>query len=350
MESNQTNQEAIASKTPAQIAKSMDNSGVDTTVHRLVLQCSIRRKVGLVGLPGTDPNERVYKIGSSLDRTTAKNLKGVTDEIEALFMPAIIGVAPNDNSFQKLVNEYWGNISIFIPADDTSKKAEDQGKVIKVELSITGAKLKDAIEYEIDIVKKVALINEYIVKGRIKIEATQVPDYILLCYLTKYNRVAKDITLVNMSPKIFFYIYNKSTATKVQMSSIEMRTKAINYFNELSKDDAKLDQMLVMFNLLPTSYDTKEDKLIALDTEYNRNTENLRRFVDYMEDKNLSLKYLILYATKKGKLTNHANTEAYYYNQVPIGKTLNEAILFLGDNTNSEAIAIKSALEKEINY
>lgn len=349
MDTNQTNQ-GVTPQTSVQQAKATDNAGADRTVSTLTLQCSIRRKTGLVGLPGTDPNERVYKIGSSLDARTMKNLKGIDGEVERLYMPNVMGVASTDNNFQTLVNEYWGNISAFIPADDPTKKAEDQGKVIKISLSITGSKLRDAIEQEVDIVRKLEIINEYIGKNRITMDNAQIADYILLCYAAKYNRVARDITFIHMSPKIHFYIYNKSTAIKVQMSSIEARTKAINFFNELTNDEKKLDQMLVMFNLLPTSFETKEDKLIALDFEYNKNTDTLKRFVDYMSDKNLELKYLILYATRKGKLTNHANTEAYYYNQVPIGKTLTEAILFLGDETNSEAVAIKNALEKEITY
>ena len=345
MENTPTNEQA---GNAVQQSKATDNSGADRTVNTMVLQCSIRRKSTLIGLPGTNPNDRIYKIGSALDATTKKSLKGVTDAVEKKFMPSIIGVAPTDNNFQNLVNEYWANISVFIPADDPTMKAEDQGKVLKIRLEVTGSKLKEAIENEIDIVAKLELINKYIAIDRITVTETNVADFILLCYAVKYSRVAKDISLVNMSPKIFFYIYNKSTATKIQMTSIELRTKAINAFNELTDNEDKLNQLLVMFNLLPTSYESKEDKLIALDFEYNRTPENLKRFVDYANDKNLELKYLILYATKKGKLSNPTNTESFYYNQIPIGATLNEAILYLGNESNSEAVAIRETLKKEI--
>lgn len=338
-------------QTPAQQSKATENAGADTTtIFNVPLHCSIRRKASLIGLPGTDPNDRVYKIGSSLDSTTAKNLKGISDELERMYMPAIIGVSSTDNNFQTLVNEYWGNISVFIPADDPSLKAEDQGKILKINLQVSGSKLKDAIEAEIDIAKKIELINQYIVKGRITLTHSQIPDYILLCYCIKYNRVARDISLVNMSPKIFFYIYNKSTAIKSQLNSIELRSKAIDFFRELRTNEEKLDQMLVMFNLLPTTFESVDDKLIALDSEYNKSNVNLARFVEYMSDPQLEIKYLILYATKKGKLTNPSNTESYYYNQVPLGKTLNEAILYLNNDTNSEAVAIRETLKKELKY
>lgn len=344
---NQTNPNLSA----VQQSKATNNAAADTsTIHTVSLQCSIRRKSSLIGLPGTDPNDRVYKIGSSLDIKTGKNLKGISDVLEQKFMPAIIGINYTDNNFQTLVNEYWGNISVFVPADDPTIKAEEQGKVLKINLEVKGTKLKDAIENEIDLVSKINLINKYIEQDRVTVPFQQIPDYILLCYCLKYNRVARDISFVNMSPKIYFYIYNKSTAIKMQLTSIELRSKAIDFFRELKDNEEKLNQILVMFNLLPTAFESLDDKLIALDYEYNKSNIELAKFVEYMSDPQLETKYLIIYATKKGKLTNPSNTEAYYYNQVPLGKTLNEAILYLNNTTDSEAIAIKETLKKELKY
>ena len=89
------------------------------------------------------------------------------------------------------------------------------------------------------------------------------------------------------------------------------------------------------------------DEVIALDSEYSKSPETMQKFVDYASDENLDLKYLIKLATKKGKVTNPSNTDAYYYNQVLLGKNINEAVLFLKDDA-SENRNIKSALEREV--
>ncbi len=91
-----------------------------------------------------------------------------------------------------------------------------------------------------------------------------------------------------------------------------------------------------------------DDKVIALDRYYNKNIESMERFVNWAKDTDLNLKYLVRYATQKGKLMSPSNTDAYYYNQVLLGKNLNETVLYLKDETNAEAQAIKRTLEKEI--
>lgn len=348
MENQNTSNTNAPIQSPSEVAKAMNVVPTDKSAQTFILQCAIRRKQSLVGLPGSDPNERVYKIGSSLDSITKKNLKGITGELEKMFMPAIIGVNHSDNGFQTLVNSYWGDISVFVPADDAALKPEEQGKVIRVPFTLKGRALKDKVEAATDIKVKVDLLNDALENGDARINDEKETDYILLNYCLKYNRVAKDISLVGMSPKIFFYIYNKNVATKVQLSGIELRSKAINFFTEIRGNESKVNQVLVMFDLLPTSFDDLDDKLIALDEAYNKNTYNMQKFVEMVSDKNLEIKYLITYATRKGKLTNPALSEAYYYNQVLLGKTLEEAVLFLNDTTNAEAQAIKTTLEREI--
>lgn len=336
-------------QTPSQQAKQMSNAGTtDNTIGTVSIQCCIRRKPSLVGLPGSDPKERTYKIGSSLDTVSKKSLKGITGEVEKKYMPLIVGINSTDNDFQTRVNEYWANIGVFIPADDPNLKPEEQGKVINIKLTVKGAALKTKIEAETDIAKKLDIINDGISKNLIELSENAVTDYILLCYCVKYSRVAKDISLLHMSPKIFFYIYNRTTATKVQLSSIEIRNKAINFFMKIKDDENKVNQLLVMFNMLPTNYETLDDKIIALDEVYNRSQANMEKFANLENDSTLALKYLVIYATKKGKLHNPELTDAYYYNQVLLGKTLDDSVRFLADKTNTEAQQIRETLEREI--
>lgn len=333
---------------PSEQSRATPNVGADTKKTKLSINCSIRRRPSLIGLPGTDPNARIYKIGASIDSRTRKNLKGVDGIVESKFMPSIIGTNVNDNSFQEKINEYWGNIGVLIPADEDFLKEEVRGKIIKIDLTVTGAALATKVEAETDIEKKVNMIKEGIEGDLITIAYDHVPDFILLCYALKYSKVAKDFTLLDRSPKIHFYIYNKSASVKAKLTTIQLRNKAITEFAKLAENEEKVNQLLVIFNKLPNEYDTFDDKLIELDSVYNLNIANMQKFVDAMEDTDLALKYLITYAVKKGKLHNPPNTDAYYYNQVMLGGSMYDAVLYLKNEDNTDARLIKETLIKEI--
>ena len=343
----QNDREGVTPLSAMQQSKVTANTSTDSSEHTLVINCAIRRRPALVGLPGTDPNDRVYKIGSSIDQRTKKNLKGIEGELEEKFMPSIVGISHKDNSFQEKINEYWGNISSFIPAEDTVLRDELRGKVLRIQCTVKGKANKDKIESEVDIEKKVELIKKGVEKGLITIDFNDVPDFVLLAYCLRYSRVAKDVSLLDMSPKILFYIYNKAAAVKTKLNTIELRNKAIQLFTGLKDDEQKVNALLVMFNLLPTDFDDLDDKLIALDLEYNKSFDTMRTFVDYCEDKNLNMKFLIAYAVQKGKLNRPSNTDSYYYNQVMIGRSLEDAVLYLNDEGNAEAGIIKENLIKE---
>ena len=330
-------------------SKEIVNAGaVGQQEFRLTLNCSIRRRPSLVGLPGSDPNDRVYKVGASIDKLTRKNLKGIDGELEARFMPAIIGTNNSDHNFQDKLNEYWGNIGVFIPADEAFMKEDVKGKVLRIEFVVKSAQAKAKIEAETDIEKKVELIKSGILKNLVVIEDVFIPDFVFLCYCLRYSRVAKDITYLDKSPKIHFYIYNKSTAVKTKLNTIDLRNNAIKTFSEIKDNENKVNQLLVMFNKLPNEYDTLDDKLIVLDEEYNKSADSMNKFVTYAKDSNLEIKYLITYAVKKGKLSNPANTDSYYYNQVLLGRSLEDAVRFLNDSENTDARLIKDTLTREI--
>ena len=352
----QSNVTATPSNTPAkQNTESLTGTAITPnpvqsldTVFRVPIQCAIRRKLSLVGLPGADPNERIYKLGSSLDSKTGKNLKGIEGELEKKYMPSIIGINYTDNHFQKEINDYWGNIGVLIPADESHLREDEKGKVIRFTILVKGKALKETIEGEGDIEKKLNIINSGIEKGTINLEQeSDISDYLLLNFALKNKEVAKDISLANNSPKIKYYLFNKNIAVKQRMNIIQLKSKAMDLFTEVQNDDNKVNALLVMFGLLPTDFDTAMDRVIALDAEYSKSPETMQKFVDYASDENLDLKYLIKLATKKGKVTNPSNTDAYYYNQVLLGKNINEAVLFLKD-TASENRNIKSALEREV--
>jgi len=56
----------------------------DFAKYLITVEVAIRRRPGMVGLPGADPAERVYRIGSSLDARSRGALKGISGELKFL--------------------------------------------------------------------------------------------------------------------------------------------------------------------------------------------------------------------------------------------------------------------------
>ena len=346
---------------PTQQSNAQANTGVKQTEqpktnpaqsldqkYRINVQCAIRRKPTLIGLPGADPNERIYRIGSCLDIKTSKNLKGIEGELEKMLMPNIIGINSTDNHFQQHINDYWGNIGVLIPGDEAHLKEDEKGRLIKFALLVKGSVLKLTIEGENDIEKKVAIISKGIVDRTIEFEEeAAVPDFLLLCFALKNKEVAKDVSLAYNSPRIKYYIFNKNIAVKQRMNIIELKQKSMELFTEIQNDDNKVNALLIMFNLLPTDFDTAMDRVIALDGEYSKSVDTMQKFVDYANDENLELKYVIKLATRKGKINSPSNTDAYYYGQILLGRNIDEAVLYLKSD-EPENRNIRSTLEREI--
>lgn len=322
-------------------------SNTKSTSSTLILQCSIRRKPGQVGLPGSNPSERVYKIGSSLDVRTRKPLKGISGKTELKLMPEIVGVSVTDPQFKKEVSEYWSNISVVVPPDEDHLKEYEKGKVLTIKFDVKSNNLKEQLKSTNLIAEKINIIIKGIESDKIEIHDESLSDFLLLTYCIRYSRVAVVPEDIGKSPKIHFFIYNKTTAIKNKLSSIQTRTRAINLFQKVQDDEKLLDAILIMFNDLPENYSGVMEKIIQVDAEYNKSINNMNKFIEYVENKDWETIFLLNLAVKKGKLTNPTNTESYYYNQVLIGKTLKEAVLFI-DSEQEEAINIKKTLIKEV--
>lgn len=316
--------------------------------HRVNIRCSIRRKPYNGGLPGSDPADRRFKIGASFNAVSKKALKGVDGKLETIIMPKIIGIASNEHNFQREVDDYWNNIGVLIPADEDAPKEEDKGKVLNIDFIVQGSLLKESLDSETNIETKYAILSKGIVDGTITIDSDDSYfDFAFLGYILRNKEVANDASLMWYSPKIKYYVYNKAISTAKKYNIIELKDTARPLFAEIKTDDNKLNAILMMFNLLPSAYPTTMDKVIALDEVYDKTEESLRKFIEFARDSDLDLKYLVKLASKKNKITNHTGTEAYYYNQILLGKTLNDTVLFLKD-LQPENQNIRKALEREV--
>lgn len=332
----------------------------DNTYHKATIQCCIRRRPDMMSLPGQDPAEKVFRIGSCLDRKTGKDLKGISGELERLFMPSIVGLSSNDPLFGKAVSEHWASIAKIVPPDEVFQKDYEKGVKINISVSVLGlgrkerldtyTNVNDKIEYLQEILPKVITnqVGDKIIEKNIAIlDEDSISDFLFLSYCLKYPKVANNLADVNNSPKIEFYIFEKQIAVKAQLSSIDLRKKAMALYETLESDESRINSVLLGFDKNPKDYDTVTDKLIEIDIEYNKNINNMTKFVKLASDDNWKIKYLINSAILSQHLRKPVNTSAIYYNDTLLGMSLDEASIFL--TTDIKGKEIYEGLVREIN-
>jgi len=334
-----------------------EKKAVDSNYYNVTVECAIRRKPGMIGLPGQDPAERVYRIGSSLDRTTRSSLKGISGELELKFMPEIIGTSTNDPKFRQNINDYWSTISRTVPHDEDHLKEHQRGIPIKLKFNVLGKARQEKFNATDSIQEKIEMLNLALTKktkttdGSEGLDLVQwfsdyTTDYLLLNYCLKYSKVANRLEDVHLSPNIDFYIFEKEVSVKNQQTAIERDALAMDLYQTLKEDTKLTNAVLLLFKEIPKEFDTETDKLLKIYELYNTSVENKVKFIEYVQDKTWKTKYLINQAIEKGKLRNLPNSTVIYYGDLLIGLTLNDAVLFLDNETKGKEI--KQTLTKEV--
>lgn len=340
----------VTKSNPNQGAKQteMAEALATTPTKKFTIEVAIRRRPGLVGLPGQDPAERNYKIGSSFDSRTRANLKGISDLLERKFLPSVIGVSHNAPEYRKAINDYWGGYAVPVPADSEILPPHKRGISISVTCFVNTVTYNKLTKTQ-GVKKQVEILNKALEADEAEVFDESVADYLLLNYCLKYSRVAANYSDIDKSPKIQFYIYEKSIAVAQEMSKIALYNKGSKLYQSLENDEKKIDAVLLMFKepILPD--DSVVDKLIKVYAKYNQSLENLKAFIALVEDDKWEYKYLISLATENDKLINPVNTEIYYYNNDLIGRTLEETVKFLSSETE-ESTRILNKLQQEVNY
>ncbi len=331
------------------------NNNQDTNKYLCTIQCSIRRKPGLVALPGQDPAERVYKIGASLDSRTRGNLKGISGDLEAKYMPELVGVSINDAKFRQSVEEYWSSISRPVPADEPYLKDYEKGIAINIKFNVIGKARKERFDNVIKVEEKIELLNKYLLLPLSKedtsplgiLDFDSISDYLLLNYALKYSKVANSFEDIDKSAKIEFYIFEKAVSVKNQLSLIELRSEAMSCYQLLQNNEKQIDAVLLLFDIDITTFDSTIDKLLKIDEIYNESPVKMQTFVSYLKDDKWETKYIIAKAIAANKLRKPANTTAIYYGDALLGTSIDEAVLFLLNDEKGKTIY--TSLVQELN-
>lgn len=302
----------------------METTLNENTLIDVKTTLSIRRRPGLVGLPGDDPVNYNFKIGSAIKGVDA--LRGLGREEERKYLPHIINVSPEDqNHWFTASKDYWSNISKFVPADEETTNKELKGVILKFTVNFKSQIIADqyrsaGLEDKAKIVEKSGIVVEGIA------------NYILYRYCLVYGRVANSFGQVYNSPKIRFYLYSKDEETRKEQSVFKLRTLATRAFLDIMEDDKVIDSLLRMFGKNPDIMESLGEKHLEIEELKNKSPN---RFLEYIKDRDLSLKASIKKAVSSNILYNPKNTDAYYYgadNEVLLGTSMIDTILYLKSN------------------
>jgi len=352
METNTESTTAISN--PLDKLQKVESTDINYIPVVVELTCSIRRKDSseMKGLPGVDMN---WNLGSAFMSGSKAILKGLTGEAELLIMPEIVGHQSNGFEFRRMTDDYWKGIRVPIPPDNENLKEHEKGKVCKIKFQFNRKAAETQYQKLTTIEEKIDFIQRGLVKKNDKgevailLDMDTAVDFALLSYCIKHQRVANSLADVDKSGKIMYYLFEKSSAINTKYTMIQKREEAGRLFSILQDNERKVDAVLIEFGETPALLEDLIEKIIVLDELY-RKPENIDKFIKAAQDDKWETKLLIRLSVSKGKLQNPANTQIYYYNNsIMIGRTIDEAVLYLENKEIQENIIIRDILEKEIN-
>ena len=294
------------------------STNVDVEVKTVL---AIRRKPGLVGLPGDDPINYNFKVGSSMKGVDC--LRGLNRQEEVKYLPSLINIFPEDTQhWLQATRDYWSNISVFIPSDEETTDNKLRGKVLQFTVAFKSPKIAE--EYKLsNLEQKVKLIQS---AGGEVVEG--ISDYVLFRYCLVYGRVANSFEQIYASPRIRFYLYSRDQEMKIEHDIFQERIKATKVFLDILTDEKTVDAVLRMFGKKPELFESLGEKHLEVD---KIKTSTPRLFIDYVNDKDLRLKASIKRAVELGIIYSPTNTDSYYYgadNDILIGSSLLDAVLY----------------------
>lgn len=289
-------------------------------------------------------------IGSSI--TSSRTLSSSKGEIEA-YMPAIIGLASNNDNFVTRVKQYFNNIQIPVSelgkTFDISFRYDTKRDYYKIKAK------EDAINEEYDRVPRQDLtklreaLKEKISKLN-ELESTKymigypknVEDYLMYRHCLLYNDIAKDIAFINSDKNLRFYFKdNKKEAEKAQKQRLEINKAKANYLSCLNDDDlftavfigyCSATGMPILTSLALNDTE-KQDRLDKF------STEQPAKFNKIFSNKDVKLAGTIEILIARGELMRLPNNQNILSSTGEfIGANMGEAINWFKNPENNSAV------------
>ena len=293
-------------------------------------------------LPGENLEDAVVRVGSSF-RGRAIN-KGLSELEEDMYLPGLIGLAPNAPSYAPAKINYWKNISRDIPFNGLelevgfeypNKKAYELGHKEALE---EAEKIKQAR-------KNHSRYDEVFTVRQQQGSPISIEDYVFYRYLLVYGDCANNPDDVGKSPKIRMYIKDDKMEKMKQVNNIKVRRKAMSLLIGMEEDKNKKAAVILLlssqFRANGIRFDTAVDKEIALDWACKTIPS---QFIAICEDETLVKKAFIMRALNANLLRRVPNTQTILHgDSTQIGKSMNEAVDWMFAAENLETLNVLKA-------
>lgn len=313
------------------------------TTKKVVLNCNVRLRPGLVAIPNQSEEEFNYYVESVL-APSGGPLKGVTGVLERVLMPSIVDVSTSDNTFNTHIKEYWANFSNLLPPDNTNKRDTAQGIEIKIALTLVTAKAIEKFEAADRIESKFKVIHDLLeyqeedgATKSVILQAEYYADFIKLAFVMKHPRVANRVEDREKSPKIIGYIYEKVVAMAAQESEMEVFTTFANNMKDIT-DEKKVNAILLAIGEHVVDTDNLTDKKIII---YNlcKVAHTLRVKVNTLiKDNDWAFKYYVQQGLALHILKQPTNSKLIQYGDGIIGNDLETAAKYLRSDVQGQVV------------
>lgn len=313
------------------------------TTKKVVLNCNVRLRPGLVAIPNQSEEEFNYSVDSVL-APSGGPLKGVTGILERLLMPSIVDVSTSDNTFNTHIKEYWANFSNLLPPDNANKRDTTQGIEIKIALTLVTANAIEKFEKAERIEDKFKVVHSLLEyqeeEGATKsviLQAEYYADFVKLAFIMKHPRIANKVEDREKSPKIIGYIYEKVVAMAAQESEMEVFTTFANNMKDIT-DEKKVNAILLAIGEHVLDTDNLTDKKIII---YNlcKVSHPLRVKVNTLiGDDNWAFKYYVQQGLALHILKQPTNSKLIQYGDGIIGNDLDTAAKYLKSDVQGQVV------------
>lgn len=302
-------------------------------------------------------NKKAFKtdflrLGSAIRPVNA--LLSRSEELRVL-LPTVLGVSPNDSSWQERVSTYLNDFLLEIPIqglnfdtsytldlgnpalkthiDERISKLKKSGK-IKDE---TGSALEDIVLTEIKTLKEEELYKY--------VTFYNIPDYISWRYCLLSSKVANKVEDVDKSVNIQFYLTSDSERKAIKAARTKIKSEAMAKYTELmsSSDSSKIDNVIVASNRV---FDYSEFKALSKDDKETILLELVesdpKKFIDIVSDKHLNSKAIIIIYQWMNILKTLPNSSVIVDASNPeriVGNNINDAISYFSNDTNKGVLS-----------
>lgn len=278
-------------------------------------------------------------LGSS---TWANNHIIAKGEMLKSIMPDIMGVDPSGNKFDwtDTVKKYFSGIHIEIPHQgkelevgfrydiDSEDKKEAIEKLFKTrKTEPTDESLKNAVEGFTSSGKKRMDVTTWYKYGN----PINPEDFILYIYALDHPQVANTKADAYKSPKIKFFIHTDEEELEIKKDKIELNSKSMKHYLDIIEDSEKVDNILMLYDRVLSTFKTDIDKHEFLNNEREKNPA---KFISVATDKNLQMKATIqkfIYAGILRKLPNTTTIVDASDSSKVIGTSMDDAVSYFSN-------------------